>query len=363
MNNATSKTRSGIADTSRRQRTTSTVNVRDLPCNMQTGFFVSAVITILTGGTLAQNGCNIKCADCIRSRCRECYYGFWGSDCTHNCVNCWLGGCNKHTGKCVQCSPGRYSTDCSKLCPNNCRYSSHDKVTHCGRSEGRCLEGCKEGWWGTTCGMPCSTGCKSACYQADGDCISDCRPGWYSMRCDTQCSMGCLSGTCDWLTGVCVGDCKNGYDGPNCEDICSKNCQSTCQYDETSDGLYCSAGCRDGWTSLYCNETCGSRCHVCPQHSGSCTTCKTGYYGRFCQLTCPEKCKACDQISGLCTECIEGKVCDKDARSYEEAGYDGNSPEENDIEESYNSAEGHQDDSRRLFTGLILLFTFWTKYR
>ncbi|XP_046565014.1 scavenger receptor class F member 2-like isoform X1 [Haliotis rubra] len=259
--------------------------------------FTVLVIQLVCCGTSAKVCSESRCTLCKRGTCEECLYGYWGSQCEHACVSCWMGGCHKHTGRCRQCLPGRYTEGCDTLCPSTCRLS-YDNVRYCHRTSGKCLEGCAEGWWGSTCNETCGQGCKKkACYQEDGVCISDCMEGWHGRKCDKH---NCLN---RHVSGRCTDGCKDGWIGAVCSERCGADCMKCHQFSSA----YCLV-CKPGLYGPDCQSECSANCvNTTCNMAGQCENgCMRGFHGRKCEMACPYRCLDCDQTSGNCRMCEIG---------------------------------------------------------
>ncbi|XP_067678576.1 scavenger receptor class F member 2-like [Haliotis asinina] len=259
--------------------------------------FTVLVIQQVCSGSSAKVCVESRCSSCQSGTCEECLYGYWGSQCEHACINCWLGDCHKHTGRCRQCLPGRYTEGCDTLCPSNCRVS-YDNERYCDRTSGKCLEGCTEGWWGPMCNTSCGQGCeKTVCYQVDGVCIFDCMEGWHGPKCDKH--INCLN---KHMSDRCTGGCKDGWTGAVCTERCGAGCMKCSQYSASC--LICKAG-------LYgpdCRSECSANCvNTTCDMAGQCENgCVSGFHGYTCEMTCPYRCLDCDQTSGKCKRCEIG---------------------------------------------------------
>ncbi|KAI8786488.1 hypothetical protein BgiBS90_011626, partial [Biomphalaria glabrata] len=55
----------------------------------------------------------------------------------------------------------------------------------CERFEGKCHEGCSDGFQGNDCSNKCGN-CKAGttCNRFDGSCADGCQKGWKGVRCD-----------------------------------------------------------------------------------------------------------------------------------------------------------------------------------
>ena len=269
--------------------------------------------------------CEVNCESCVAAdNCTSCKDGYYGvmcgtkcpsscqsclspTDC-HNCKEGWAGAacqCNKRTcivhgnlldwctsnGTCLKgCRNQYFGSSCESPCIRNC-------IT-CDQFTGQCKE-CEAGLYGVTCANSCNDRCApknsngtSICRFQDGTCFS-CESGWYGPRCDKPCNPFCLTGAgvygCE-ADGTCLRCSGNKY-GPLCELDCYPNCYSrrepsNCDKD---DGLC--YGCIDGYYGTLCNMTCSAGCHTsCERTSGRCDECSSGFYGKFCEERCASNC-------------------------------------------------------------------------
>ncbi|XP_067679292.1 scavenger receptor class F member 1-like isoform X2 [Haliotis asinina] len=272
--------------------------------------------------------------------CGYCETGWYGDDCNDQCLNCNTGGCNQTTGICQQCAPGYYSANCSIPCPLQCR-ESYGNVILCDRESGRCSEGCKPTWWGSTCENRCSNSCRnSICLYRDGSCHLGCEDGLTGKYCNKTCSIGCGNSTC-YPNGACVGHCNIGYYGQSCDRICSDKCIARdCVLKNNTELPVCTEGCVGGWQPPSCDVSCKANCTAC-NVSGACLSCEWGYWGIYCESqcsrclnnscsidgnctgcrdewygsqcsrACPKQCSRCRQNGGACITCHEGDVGDQ----------------------------------------------------
>lgn len=285
------------------------------------------------------------------STCEVCRNGFYGEHCTQTCLkNCTK--CSKDTGSCLECVSGRYSEDCTKTCPNCDQNDCH--IT------GECLIGCKEGFFGSNCDKQCIQGCSKCsnaetcdecyipetllngkCYSpcsrcfhgmcsSDGKCKNGCVDGWHGTKCDLPCPKECSkcnsSDTCSscvhgftWnknkcistctncvdqlcsAVGVCDKGCKDGWFGDKCIEKCFEGCISC------GDGFNCDK-CMSGY-QLAGNQ-CISGCNFCVEENcdleGNCHLgCKEGHFGSKCTQLCLKGCRTCNSLED-CTACSPG---------------------------------------------------------
>ncbi|KAK1794660.1 hypothetical protein P4O66_001374 [Electrophorus voltai] len=171
--------------------------------------------------------------------CTErCAEGWFGADCSWECL-CHNGGhCDPETGQCLcaagytgercneECTVGRYGVDCKGVC--DCTNGAR-----CFHIDGGCL--CEAGFSGRQCshrlcadgtyGMHCEHTCHCSpqhtlsCHPLKGECT--CQPGWAGLFCNETCAHGfyghgCLEpclcvngGACDVVSGLC--HCAPGY--------------------------------------------------------------------------------------------------------------------------------------------------------
>ncbi|XP_033729658.1 protein draper-like [Pecten maximus] len=149
--------------------------------------------------------------------------------------------CEKSTGNCIDCFPGKYDPICEQNCPGNC------KDMLCERDTGSCKE---------------------------------CKPGFFEANCSKQCH--CKDAGCNYMTGSCSpSGCLPGWRGNTCSESCG-----TGSFGETC--------------SLACPVTCKD--FVCHHETGHCLDCYPGKYGVVCGADCPGKCtdNICNKDDGHC---------------------------------------------------------------
>ena len=190
-------------------------------------------------------GCKGQC-DRMTGYCQECDLKYWGERCERDCpefCDVSTNHCAKDTGECLQCLPGYFNKTCEK-CPDGCSFEcTEDGCKSCGdnkfgkwceqncslfcklncdKETGDCI-GCKPGRYTKTCLKECK-GCLNGCTQEEGNCINkECKPNYYAPeKCNKQCEENC-KGKCNLFTGECL-KCPAGTWGKNCNDICSSEC-------------------------------------------------------------------------------------------------------------------------------------------
>ena len=179
-----------------------------------------------TSGNKCTNYCSID--GCIqwqvlnkRIRCTDCPEGeiFNGVTCVQNTTMC-SHGCSTNcdsNGRCLgNCKDGWTGDKCSELCNQKCSAcSKHDKDI--------CLQ-CKDNLYSVDCSLPCSQSCKKevgkqTCDITDGYCLNGCEQSFWGDNCNQSCSSGCINPVCDRKDGTCSGGCKDGFIGEKCTQI------------------------------------------------------------------------------------------------------------------------------------------------
>ncbi|XP_069125796.1 LOW QUALITY PROTEIN: receptor-type tyrosine-protein phosphatase epsilon-like [Argopecten irradians] len=250
-------------------------------------------------GSTCQQPCSENCHGNLCERytgfCSACIPGKYGGLCADNCpTNCKDTLCGKTSGHCIDCNPHKYGVRCEQNCSIDCL----DRL--CDKDSGNCY-GCVAGKHGNTCDRNCSTNCKDMlCGKDTGNCI-DCVAQRYGEKCERNCSQHCKDRHCNKDNGECV-DCNPGKYGATCDMDCPGNCNRTLCEQNTG---YCK-GCVRGSYGVYCSKTCGSDCLYCEQQNGECTVCAEGFYGTNCSLSCGH-CSICQIDTGVCvTPCDDG---------------------------------------------------------
>ncbi|XP_067679848.1 uncharacterized protein [Haliotis asinina] len=97
-----------------------------------------------------------------------------------------------------ECGVGqRYGANCMKSCADRqCKKNSTCDVLH-----GRCVDGCRAGWWGTDCTQECVQG-----LEYGANCLGNCS----ARMCEGR------SVSCPRDTGQCETGCKPGWTGKDC---------------------------------------------------------------------------------------------------------------------------------------------------
>ena len=155
--------------------------------------------------------CPPNCKTCVsQDKCTECQDGFFGEACEFNCSRgCYLGQCNKDSGKCFQdkCKPNFVGINCTT---------------------------CTIGWYGASCQLPCPDNCITC---SSNTSCSDCRHGFWGSACQHNCSHGCFNSSCVKDTGVCeTGECRTGFTGEKCDRCVSGKNGHNCDMNERLHG-------------------------------------------------------------------------------------------------------------------------------
>ncbi|XP_045177749.2 multiple epidermal growth factor-like domains protein 10 isoform X2 [Mercenaria mercenaria] len=237
-------------------------------------------------------GVPYNCATCPKGyflRRGGAYYTC--TKCPSQCVEC------QHYTSCSVCRiKNHYGRVCQNVCSKGCLNST------CDQSSGTCL--CKDNYEGAYCDYcakgkygfdsNCTKDCSANCYtcHSDKNCTG-CKDGYYGNLCELPCSRGCYLGKCDQSNGTCYKSrCKSNFAGINCDkcslgrfgnkcmSICPENCIS-CSARTTCDN------CKDGYWGNACQHNCSHGCldGVCLKESGMCQNkkCKSGFLGEKCE--------------------------------------------------------------------------------
>lgn len=167
--------------------------------------------------------CVKKCSSqCMNETCSKdtgrCLYGckkdFFGDKCcvkSKKCLNCYS------NTECKTCKTGYFQHSCKQRCPIYC-------LGPCEMATGVC-SGCLYNRFGAFCNFDCSRNCKSIkgnmsrCAQSDGTCISGCEDGYYGPSCNKSCNSICVQKVCKQDTGICSFGCSLKQDEPECFSI------------------------------------------------------------------------------------------------------------------------------------------------
>ncbi|XP_046542521.1 multiple epidermal growth factor-like domains protein 11 [Haliotis rubra] len=261
--------------------------------------------------------------------------------------------CDWETGHCqTKCHDGYYDLRCSSKCSSQCKNNVCEKT---GTGIDRCTEGCKQGFQGSNCKIPCldpGDTCEQCPRACDGEfcnlgssCIAGCNNSYYGSHCSI-CSRRCKScnvktRTCEEChaghggvncLGGCEDDdctlgCKPGFYGPLCVHMCSLHCRPDTNSNVGDSSLSattavsskpeceqltgdCVHGCERGWYGSHCSSKCKSLCrNLNCDNTGACIDgCIPGTYGTDC-LPCPENCvnSTCHTQDGSCLGgCVNG---------------------------------------------------------
>ncbi|XP_045163224.2 cell death abnormality protein 1-like [Mercenaria mercenaria] len=115
----------------------------------------------------------VKCAS--KTECQGCRSDYFGNLCDKSCpVNC-LDSCDISTGVCPDCIINQFGPICNRTCSENCNISRSGDTRDCASTDGRCIFGCKDGFYGITCNEICSDLCiDNICKQDSGICEKGC---------------------------------------------------------------------------------------------------------------------------------------------------------------------------------------------
>ncbi|XP_052268810.1 multiple epidermal growth factor-like domains protein 6 [Dreissena polymorpha] len=256
--------------------------------------------------------CSLICGKCSPIRCDQntgscsvCQNGYYAGGCNTPCLFANCDTCNKDSGQCSTCKTGFYGTRCDLSCSPNCA-ANINGVISCSKDLGLCDEQrCRPGYWDTTCTIQCSAAClrdsagNRICQFSNGTCIVGCEDTYFGSECGQSCSATCVARQCG-RTGVCSAQgCVTGRYGDRCEFSCLDTCNdNTCgrtsgvcdecnKLPQLQSALCRTAECGAGLTGLFCNVSCPTNCQgVCGRYTQKCTACQSGYYGNTCQSTC-----------------------------------------------------------------------------
>lgn len=265
------------------------------------------------------NANTLQCA-CTSSRnlgywggpdCADCADGYYGLNCTNECVGGACMGCSGH-GKCNSGMAGTGQCECFRnattgvwsdsFCSScDVNYFGENCTSRCPQLNGvTCPNGlCSFGILGTGLCL-CNVGYRTV--PSNGMCL-DCQRGYYGPTCQfcpSATEQPCSGqGTCDdGINGTGACRCTIPYAGSNCSFTCP-----------VANGLLCGRGSCVSQDTCVCepgfqltNNTCticevglwGPNCdQVCPLCAfGNCTAvgtcaCERGYFGSLCNRQCP----------------------------------------------------------------------------
>ncbi|XP_046565013.1 platelet endothelial aggregation receptor 1-like [Haliotis rubra] len=239
------------------------------------------LIVLVSGRT----GSSTPKPPCQRSRCK-------GDICVKDI--CSLG-----------CKDGYYGRSCGYRCSRGC---VSNRCSDSGFGTGNCTDGCMSGYWGSTCSFECPVDCLHC---IDNTCTK-CRAFLYGSSCSFNCRETCPTEGCR-MDGTCRDDhqsiaCANGNFGPKCQFGCNENCAfRACN---RSSGV-CLHGCEKGHFGAKCEFRCTTNCKgsLCDAQGRCLAGCTSGYYGQDCDEQCSDGCRqrVCDLKTGYCTNgCNDG---------------------------------------------------------
>ncbi|XP_046582352.1 multiple epidermal growth factor-like domains protein 10 [Haliotis rubra] len=203
--------------------------------------------------------CHISTSECLEG----CIAGWYGDLCNSNCnVNCISRTCDQENGNCslgcevgyvCNITPDKGEAQCEVenyfICTGKTLNCLNHNCTRTQSGKTICASGCVEGFWGTSCRIPCPENCQT-CERLVEKCTT-CKKNQYGLFCNLTCQEQCHGFHCN-QTGTC------------------------------SDTV-----CTDGRYGDDCNSLCNQRYKTCHRRTGHCIKCKETYYGEFCELKCP----------------------------------------------------------------------------
>ncbi|WAR15931.1 hypothetical protein MAR_030525 [Mya arenaria] len=128
-------------------------------------------------------------------------FGFYlcgGTRCDSNCTDC---DTSESSGSCRNCRDGFYPSH--SYCLGN----------ECKRENGVCLNGCRDGYFGTICDQECSKRCRNnsgVICNIDGACLGGCVEGYFGKRCKSD---GRYQQTEETNSGSVIGGAVGGVLG------------------------------------------------------------------------------------------------------------------------------------------------------
>lgn len=281
-----------------------------------------------TGYYSKQEGCQLcpsSCSSCTSETfCTSCRKGHFDQSCSTQCsANCSNTQCDNKSDHCINCESFPPNKRVCIVCPENCDACESASVclacnvgfkgetcqqecsnckpnTRCRKSNGYCFDGCKDGFSGNDCNLPCDKKCKMCDRIARSICIV-CADKRYGNTCEDQCSFTCLNESCNPVDGFCTHGCENGYWGNKCEHICSNKClNNSCDQDNGT----CTRGCIAGYMGITCSCPQNCNCNI----NETCESCNGGF-GEVCEQKCKEGClqSLCSKENGECSKgCKDG---------------------------------------------------------
>ncbi|XP_067677165.1 scavenger receptor class F member 2-like isoform X1 [Haliotis asinina] len=178
-------------------------------------------------GLCTPGGCVEDMEEC--SRCRSGVRGKYCNDlCPSTCTHC-----ERYGVACIgQCSEFQYyGLSCEFPCPEQC-------TGGCERDTGKCVN-CTAGYRGDYCNLTCPSNC-SLCQRYGDVCIGPCpQDGHYGMDCSAPCPVGCDG--CHKETGICL-TCASNYRRTYCHELCTKctgtDCHNTSCMDKNTEDAH-----------------------------------------------------------------------------------------------------------------------------
>ncbi|XP_076468722.1 uncharacterized protein LOC143299422 [Babylonia areolata] len=208
--------------------------------------------------------CSINCVsqycDKETGRCDDCVDGRYGDMCDKNCSTANCRQCDRDTGTgctectlnsnleppdCTECLDDSYKPQGNTFC-STCTWTCHPE-TVCDKTSGHCPL-CPPGRRGDRCDQDCEAGRYGQnCTEHCGHCVNPQTTGYCDVT-NGHCQSGCEDG---WQPPLCNEECEDGYYGLGCNQKCG-NCRvsSECLHDTGR----CTGQCAEGFTGLYCTE-------------------------------------------------------------------------------------------------------------
>ncbi|XP_062593495.1 multiple epidermal growth factor-like domains protein 11 isoform X2 [Saccostrea cucullata] len=253
--------------------------------------------------------CEVEVYGCIET-------GVYGPDCSIPCPDRNCRYCHIETGVCQGCKPGYQGHQCElpcspmvygEICSMTCGNCSGENTCH--NVNGSCTNGCDVGVYGDKCKTPCPIGwhgqnCSDMCSNCNecdrfsGQCESPCYSGWKGLFCNNECSGGGYGQACEQKCGACLGYKQCHHINGSCLEGC----------DPGFKGDLCKTGCSSGKFGINCKQTCNKNCGVpyqCNRATGKCEGgCQPGWEGPRCYQVCKQNKygENCSHSCGFCQD-------------------------------------------------------------
>ncbi|XP_076468976.1 uncharacterized protein LOC143299576 [Babylonia areolata] len=206
--------------------------------------------------------CSVNCVsqncDKETGRCDDCVDGRYGDMCDKNCSTANCRRCDQDTGTgCTECTlnSNLEPPDCTECLDDSykpqgntfCSTCTCHPETVCDKTSGHCPL-CPPGRRGDRCHQDCEAGRYGQnCTEHCGHCVNPQTTGYCDVT-NGHCQSGCEDG---WQPPLCNEECEDGYYGLGCNQKCG-NCRvsSECLHDTGR----CTGQCAESFTGLYCTE-------------------------------------------------------------------------------------------------------------